>query len=288
MKARGSQQRDLLRKLEADLASFDTKEGQQLNYMKKDYPDVATAWEWIREHQNEFEQEIFGPPMVTCSIKDERYVDHVQSLLQNDDFTCFTAQNIGDHTKLSNQLYKVMGLSVTIRTCLQQFEAFRHPMNPAETQECGLDGYAIDYLGGPKPVLAMLCIEKKLHLSGVALRDLSGERQERLVNDDKVMQWAAGRQTYTIRRRREYGASAMTVISRDFKPRRFWTSQPVDTQEKANLQTRLNEIRSERDELKQEYRALQEQDTKIEEQIQQCYDQIVSCYQIAILKFRAV
>ncbi|KAK3358333.1 hypothetical protein B0T24DRAFT_600219 [Lasiosphaeria ovina] len=63
-----------------------------------DSEDVGGDWS---------EKEVFGPPMLTCSVKDPRYSDLVQSLLQDNDLLCFTAQTKDGHKKLSNQFYEI-------------------------------------------------------------------------------------------------------------------------------------------------------------------------------------
>jgi hypothetical protein len=33
------------------------------------------AYRWLLENQSKFEKEVFGPPIVTCSITDPKYAD---------------------------------------------------------------------------------------------------------------------------------------------------------------------------------------------------------------------
>ncbi|KAM4065092.1 AAA domain-containing protein [Hirsutella rhossiliensis] len=266
MKDKGRTVIQHIQRVEADIEALDTQQGQQLNFIRKHFPDVAAGWDWVREHQGEFEQEVFGPPMISCSIKDERYSDQVQALLQNDDFLCFTAQTKNDYRRLTDQLYRVLSLSVVIRTCSHSLETFQSPVGRAEVSTLGLDGFAVDYLDGPAPVLAMLCAEKRLHQSGVSLRDHNDAEYERLVNNGKVSQWAAGQHSYAVRRRREYGPQAMTTISRNIRPGRFWTSQPIDSQEKTELNRRLMELKGEKDFLAGGYRELKAKLPAIDDQ----------------------
>ena len=263
------------KRVQGDINLLDTQQGQQLNFMKRLFPEIASGWEWVQEHQNEFEKEVLGPPMISCSIKDERYSDQVQSLLQNDDFTCFTAQTKNDYKKLTDQLYRVMSLSVVIRTCAHPLNAFRAPVDENEMAAMGLDGFAIDYLDGPHPVLAMLCAEKRLHQSGVTLQDHNDAQYDRLVNSGKVNQWAAGKQSFLVRRRKEYGPQAMTTITKNIQPGRYWTSQPVDAQEKVELNRRLVELMGEVEILKEQLRELKGKYQTIEEQKSGIYDEIV-------------
>lgn len=273
-----------MRKLKADLDSFDTQEGQQMNFMKKNFPEVASGWEWVQENQDKFDKEVFGPPMISCSLKDERYSDQVQSMLMNDDFLCFTAQTKDDYKRLSDQLYRVMSLSVNIRTCTLPLDTFKRPVGPEEMAALGFDGFAVDYLEGPAPVLAMLCAEKRLHLSGVTLQDHTDAQYERLVNNGRVNQWAAGRQSYTIRRRREYGPQAMTTITKPIHPGRFWTSQPIDSHEKAQLNRRLAEAQGEKDILKDQIKERQDKTAAFGDQKDEIMNKIV---RLSVCLFRA-
>ncbi|KAF4465110.1 structural maintenance of chromosome (SMC) [Fusarium albosuccineum] len=274
MKTRGRVLNDEIHQVNENIQSFETQQGQQLNFMKKFFPELATGWNWIQEHRDEFEKEVFGPPMISCSIKDERYLDQVQSLLQSDDFTCFTAQTKNDYKKLTDQLYRVQSLSVVIRTCAQPFSAFQRPVSADDAADMGLDGFAIDFLDGPEPVLAMLCAEKRLHQSGVSLRDHDDAQYDRLVKSGKVNSWAAGKQSFTVRRRKEYGPQAMTAITKTIQRGRFWTSQPVDAQEKQELNKRLLELKGERETLKDEYRSCQGKLQGIDDQVANIEDAI--------------
>lgn len=276
LKTRASPIRVESERIKADIESFNTQEGQQLNLMKRHFPEVATGWEWIQEHQSEFEKEIMGPPMITCSIKDERFSDQVQAMLQMEDFTCFTTQTKADFKKLSNELFRNMSLSVNVRTCDKPLESFRPPVSQEQAAGFGLDGFALDFLDGPSPVLAMLCAEKNLHRSGISQREHSDAQYEALVQSGTINQWAAGRQSYVVRRRREYGPQAMTAVAKPVHPGKFWNSQPVDTQEKVELERRLETLNHERQALKAEHGGMGDQKEELEKKVEEAREKVVS------------
>lgn len=276
MKTKGKGKTNDIKQVEQDIESLDTQQGQQLNLMRRNFPEIADGWAWIQEHQDEFEQEVFGPPMISCSIKDERYSDQVQSMLQADDLTCFTAQTKNDYKKLADQLYREMSLSVVIRTCAHSLNSFQPPVDRSEVASLGLDGFAIDFLEGPAPVLAMLCAERRLHQSGVSLRDHNDAQYEGLVSSGKVNQWAAGKQSFVVRRRREYGPQAMTTVTKNIQPGKCWTSQPVDAQEKQELNRRLVELKGEKELMIVEYKELHQKVGALENQKVEINDKIVS------------
>lgn len=259
VKARG---RDIMKDqkdLKTEIAKLDSQEGQKASRLKAINHEVYEAWEWLQGNLDKFEKEVFGPPMLTCSLKDERYAKQVESLLMRNDPLCFTCQDKKDHMALSQYLYKEKGLSVTIRTCLTDFESFKSPVSSAEASALGLDGFAIDFLEGPKPVLAMLCSERKLHMAGVALEEVSREQFNALQNSEKISSWSTGDTFFRVVRRKEYGPDAKTTSTKQITKSTIWTDAPVDTSEKADLQRKLGEKTIQRNELATEYKALVDQ-----------------------------
>ncbi len=265
------------RQVDRSLESLDSREGQQLSLLRKLAPDVARGVQWLEEHRNEFEKEIFGPPMITCAVRDKKYSDLVQSMLQNDDFLCFTTQSRNDHRKLSDQFYKTMSLSVTIRTCTTPRASFHPPLTSQQLSALQLDGFAVDFLEGPEPVLAMLCAERRLHSSAVGLKETSEEQFNQIVNDDKLGVWAAGTQSYRVTRRREYGPGAVSTATRDVRPGRYWTDQPTDGGEKAELRMRKAELSEQLEDLKGQMKVLRDENASLTARDDEVLTKIVSC-----------
>ncbi|KAI1457318.1 P-loop containing nucleoside triphosphate hydrolase protein [Annulohypoxylon moriforme] len=237
---------------EKELQALNSQDGQKLAHLRKLQPEAARGWDWLQEHQGEFEKEVFGPPMITCSVTDKRLSDQIQSLLSQDDFFCFTCQTRNDHKKLSAQFYKHMGLSVSIRTCGSEFASFRPGIPKEQIRAMGLDGYAIEYLEGPEPILAMLCSERRLHISGVGYRDTNDDQYDQIVSCERIPSWATQSTIYRTTRRREYGAGAVSTATRRVNPGRFWTDQPVDQAERVALQRRINELDEEVQEIRRQ------------------------------------
>lgn len=264
------------RKINKNIADLDSVQGQKIALLKRINPDAATGLEYIQEHQNEFEKEVFGPPMISCSVKDDKYSDLVQSLLSRDDFMCFTTQSKNDHKKLSAIFYKELGISVTIRTCGSDFASFRPPLPIEQAREMGLDGYALNYLDGPEPVLAMLCAEKRVHGAGVGLRDITDAQFQQLMNGERITQWATGQTMYRITRRREYGAGAVSTTTRRVTPGSFWKDQAPDDSERTRLLERKSALSSEYKELLKQEEGLKNRLTSFDEGEKQVRAEIVS------------
>ncbi|OHW97653.1 SMC N terminal domain-containing protein [Colletotrichum incanum] len=243
-----------------ELEGLDSQQGQVINFIQKKWPDVAKGYFWLQENASMFEKEVFGPPALCCSVKDERFSDQIQALLHNDDFLCFTAQTREDHKKLSHYLYKELSLSVNVRSILRPLDDFRPKMSRDELNVLGIDAFALDMLVGPEPVLAMLCNEKKLNAAGIALKDVNDAQYERIAQGEVINSWATGRQLYRVSRRKDLGPGAVSTMTRGIQQGMFWTDQPVDEAEK-------NEIRRKISEVEAEYNTLKAQNTEIREQM---------------------
>ncbi len=214
--------------------------------------------------------------MLSCSVKDLNYSDDVQAVLSRDDFLCFTTQNREDHRKLSDQFYRVMGLSVTIRRFTEPLSSFRPPMSPEQLLASGLQGFALEYLEGPATVVARLCSERQIHQAALSTKKITNEQHEELVNRDKIRCWTAGKVLYRVRRRREYGPEAVTTSGRNISPGQYWTDQPVDAAEKAELRKKLDEAQAEYEDMLAENKALKVKDREVLVKIREVSERIVS------------
>lgn len=206
--------------------------------------DSYRAYQWILQNQDKFEKEVFGPPIVTCSVTDQKYADAVESILQKMDFMSFTVQSKNDFRTLQKYLLGQLKLSdISIKTCTVPLGQFTPPN--VDIQRLGFDGWAKDFLAGPDPVLAMLCMENKLNQTPIGLREISDDAYTEMENGS-LGAWVAGKSSYNVTRRREYGPSAKTTRVRQVRPAQAWTSKPADASVK---QRYLEDIRQSKGEL---------------------------------------
>ena len=262
--------------VQKSLEDLDSQQGQQLGFIRRRNPDVVEAWEWLQSNKDSFQDEVFGPAAICCSVKNEEYSDLVQSILAADDLLCFTAQNVQDYRKLSDQFHNNMNLSVAIRTCLAERSTFRPPVSQQEARRLGLDGFAIDFIEGPDRMLAMLCAEKRVHQAGVALSDISTAQYDQLVDGQIITNWAAGRQMYRIIRRKEYGPQASSTSTSTIQNGQYWKDQPVDSSERTELEEKLEHINREWAKSKDKNESLKTRVDERESEMQELNKRIVS------------
>lgn len=239
LKRRGIDKNHRIKQAEDDLAQLDSQAGKQKSKLQNLSLHTYKLWEWVQQNQNHFEKPVFGPPVVECTIKDPKYVDHIESLFQKSTMISFTVQTSGDFKKLSDQAHDRMGLrEINIRDMQVGLEPFRPPVSAEQMKQYGFEGWALDYLDGPEPVLAMLCGELHIHEAGVALRDTTPQ-QFGLLQNSPIQSWVTSKSTYRITRRRDYGPGATSTLVKNIRRGVVWTDQPVDLTAKRELQENI-------------------------------------------------
>ena len=272
LRAQGKRRQTEGQRLNSNLNGLETQSGQQEDRLQTLSRDTFTAWKWIQDNRDLFEQQVYGPPVVECSLTDTKMADAVESFLQRGDFLVITVQNQRDFSLLQKKLNSELNLhDIRIRTCANtNLEGFPRPINEDEMQQMGFSSYAIDHLVGPPTVLAMLCHEKRLQSCAIATRDLSQEQHDRVsrTNLSGYCSVSKGKR-YQFIHRREYGDAGSLANIRDMSPATNWTKQAVDVGRKAALQRQIAEIKDELATIKEEITVCnkdkEEADGKIEQ-----------------------
>ncbi|RPB14744.1 P-loop containing nucleoside triphosphate hydrolase protein [Morchella conica CCBAS932] len=234
---------------QTELEDLETATGQRERLLRNMSPDTFRAWHYYKSHKDEFEAEIFGPPVLTCSIKDPKYADVVETLIGINDKKSFVCQTRADYLKFVNACFgKGMGLAdVTIRDySTSRAPTLAHqpggPIKAEELARYGFDGYALDYMEGPEPVLNMLCNEAGIHRTPISLKDFT-PAQNKQMEETNIVQWIAGRTSYRIIRRREYNASSIRLG--DIRPATVFKTQQVDQSLKIEIERKISELEEE-------------------------------------------
>lgn len=235
------QKKDDINKSETRLRGLASQSGQQEEKLRKASVDTFNAWRWIKEHQDRFQERVYGPPLVECSVTDPKYADALEGLMQRNDFLAFTAQTRADFRTLQKVLISELHLhDVTLKTCSTQLSQLHSPISDQDLRDLGFDGWARDFLAGPEPVLAMLCSENRMHQTPLMPRDISDEEFQKMENGP-VSSWVAGQRSYQVIRRREYGDAAKSTRVRQLRKATKWTNQTVGDETKRQLENEINQ-----------------------------------------------
>ncbi|KAF3050532.1 Structural maintenance of chromosomes protein 5 [Didymella keratinophila] len=261
------QQRNAIKQQRAQL---DTQSGKQASLLQKLSPQTAQAWEWFEKNKRKLplKGEVYGPPILTCSLTEPKYADAVESQMRLGDALAFTFTNKDDQQLLLTEFTgkDKLGLhNVYLRTSPKPLSAFRPPVANADLTQYGFDGYLRDYVTGPDPVIAMLCDNVKLNRVAYAAKPID-EQQHEHVTRSPIQAWVSGRETFRITTRREYGVSSTAV--NHLQPAKFFVDQPVNSDEKVQLDEQLRDLEREGQEMSSEHTEAKAEVNRIEEEKQ--------------------
>jgi len=255
----------------AQRAALDTQSGKQASVLQMLSPHTAMAWKWFQEnkHKLPLKGEVHGPPILECAIRDQRYADAVETQLRKGDLIAITCTDAADQKLLSDAFLGKNGLhlhDIYTRTSPKPLSEHRPPVTPAELQRMGFEGYLIDYIQGPDAVLAMLCDNARLSRTAYASKPISDE-QHAAVSTSAIQKWVSGRDVCQITTRREYGASSTAVTQ--LRAARSFVDQPVNSEEKRQLDETITRTRRDAEELKDENQRCKQEMADLKEQMQQ-------------------
>ncbi|KAF1916999.1 hypothetical protein BDU57DRAFT_475905 [Ampelomyces quisqualis] len=251
----------------AQRRSLETQSGKQLGILRRISRDTAEAWDWFQKNRNalELQGEVHGPPILECSLRDTCYADAVETLLRNGDLLAITCTHRADQKLLSDLFQKKdkLGLhDVHLRTAPKPLSDYRPPVPTAELHAMGFEGFMIDYIQGPDPVLAMLCENQRLNRIAYSARPLSGEQHD-AVSGSSIQKWISGRELSHITTRREYGASSTSVSQ--LRAAKYFVDQPANAEETRQLDEAVKRI--------------QQRSAKLQETVSRCKQETVECRQ---------
>ncbi|KAL8949981.1 MAG: hypothetical protein Q9222_003959, partial [Ikaeria aurantiellina] len=271
---RGRERSERIQQARRDLENLESQAGRQESKLKAASLDTFRAWEWIKQHQDDFEKPVFGPPIVECSVTDLDHVDQIETLLQRTQLLTITCQTKNDFKKLSNILHDRLHLAeINMQHMDGTLNDFPAPIEREQLGRYGLSGWALDYINGPESVMAMLCNNVRLERTGVGDRDTTPEQYE-LLQNSPIENWVTKKSSYKITRRREYGPGATSTNVRDVKKAQIWTNQPVDLRAKRDLQENIEGWQGEIAELKKEIEDTQKEIEQLRTMIRDTQDEV--------------
>lgn len=250
-----------LRRYEHELQGLKTASGQLLRKLQAVSPDSVKAVEWLEKNKSLFKGEVYGPPLITCSIKNRKIADAVESAIGQGDFLTFTVTNKEDFQTLTHHLLSrnenCLSLSdIHVKQASKPIGSLQTQTDQATLQSLGFDGWLIDALEGPEPVLVMLAEACGLHRTAFTT-GVQSDAQFQRAQASPINRWATGDTLYITTTRREYNQSSTSTTS--LRKARFWVDTLVDTSQESELNRSILEVKYEIDTIREEGRSIQEQ-----------------------------
>lgn len=147
--------------------------------------DTARASEFILQNKNLFEHEVHLPPVLSIKFKDRRCIPQISANLSRNVMFTFTCESRKDYQTFTRVIIDEHNWNVNVAefaaTGLLQVANHKAPCDREMLPRLGLDGFLLDLLEGPEPVLNMLCHKSAVHAMPYSSEIIQRQQKEQLI-----------------------------------------------------------------------------------------------------------
>lgn len=131
----------------------------------------------------------------------------METLIPWNVMTTFVAQTPEDYTTFTDECIDRLKLRINaVQLSHLTINDFRSPKSSEEIQQMGFDGWAIDLIDAPEPIMVALADQCRLHSTPIAKKPIDESNLERFGINSCI----AGEMRYNIKRSR-YGGGYSTM-----------------------------------------------------------------------------
>ncbi|KAF7362946.1 Structural maintenance of chromosomes protein 5 [Mycena venus] len=155
------------------LRGLDSTEARKLGNLTHWNRDVGDAVKWLRANKGMFQMEVFEPPALSVSVPDQSFANAVESCFSNAQMQMFVCQCKADYDLLNSSINDNNGLGRKAKVPTwyrpgSENDLAPPPMPPAELEQRGFDGYAIDYVECQEGLKWFLKRELNMHRTAIS------------------------------------------------------------------------------------------------------------------------
>ncbi|KAM0674998.1 Structural maintenance of chromosomes protein 5 [Gurleya vavrai] len=244
-------------------------EKKRLESLKKVSRDAYQAVIWLRENKNMFQSEILEPSYLHIKIKNESYIEEVESLLPRNALTTFICTSSIDFDLFTKLLKdeKRLKINALLHENNYQKKNIVDQNLRNRIQSHGFDYLCIDLLEGRDEYLDLFCSIGHIHTIPISKKYLNDEDLFRNFDYRKFI--IKGR--YIEKRVSRYNKSDYTIINSDCKRKYVFENKNYDKDLKI-IENGLKEINCKRELKNEEMKTLLCKLEDLEQSINKIYN----------------
>ncbi|KAK9474578.1 P-loop containing nucleoside triphosphate hydrolase protein [Dipodascopsis tothii] len=256
----------------AQMRALESEANRKLQNLQRIDRDTYEAVLWLRQHRDTFEDNVYEPPYLTISVKDPSLTDAVEGTVRRSALLTFTCLSRNDYLKFTETLIDKMRLNVAVvefsNTANPDLKSFHPFCSRDELTSYGFEGWLLDFVAGPHPVLTTLCHVSQLHLVAYTRSALSNAQleaiEQRLEPDGKpsFKSFICDSTSYALTRSL-YGSRNIIAQTRRLHPSRYLKDKGVDQNLKRQLMDKLETIQGQIGELTAAYNGMKDTYTRL-------------------------
>lgn len=210
---------------------------------------VIKSVQLVRASQKEKHLNCYEPPVVSIRVTQAACAPVVERMVRLSDLTAFTVENKFDYDKLTAFLYDQnykYGRSVGVRTLGRSSNGIPAPSVSRDfIHSLGFDGFLVDFLDGPKPVIQMLCENEGLQNIPVCFHEMASNQIKEVVETvssgrARFNKMAIGGNIYTFNRS-SFGSHQLSTVIRPISRQASVFKQGISSEERQDVQGKISE-----------------------------------------------
>ncbi|KAJ1642470.1 Structural maintenance of chromosomes protein 5 [Coemansia erecta] len=222
----------------AQMRDLDDVVVQRREALRRFNEDTFKALEWLEANRSMFSQHVFAPVCLEASVRDSRFAAIIESVVGMSTLRTFVVQCDEDYHKFARNVIDTMKLRVDVVSLRKTLDDFHPPLPQSRLSSLGFDGYALDFIDAPRPVLAAMCDRDRIHETPVALGSVDNQAIE---SQNLFKEYVADGTKYSITRGR-YGSRASTVTTMRTRPQARLLSAGETDESRAQRERLTREI----------------------------------------------
>ncbi|KAK9459299.1 uncharacterized protein V1516DRAFT_505507 [Lipomyces oligophaga] len=249
--------------LQIQINKLSSEDAKKLEHLRRVDSDTYRAVIWLRENKELFKQEIFEPPLLSMSIKDQMTDFAVEGTTKRTALLTFTCLSRDDYLLFTKKVLDELKCNISAaeysRSEHSTLSSWKPDCSTEELQKMGFESWVSDLVTGPDPVLNMLCHQTNLNKVAFNRQGLTAQ-QVRYIDLAKkpsggplISRYISGRNSVYVRVS-DYGERDSLKSTQQLRDARFLVNSSSSRTEAEDVQDQLQEVRSHLDELEEERR----------------------------------
>ncbi|KAK9486669.1 P-loop containing nucleoside triphosphate hydrolase protein [Lipomyces starkeyi] len=244
-----------------EIKTLEMVSNQKLRHVQEVDRETFDAVIWLRQNKHIFKNEVFEPPILTLTMIDQNLTDAIESVVHRTQMLTFTCLSREDYVTFTENVIDKKRLNVPVveysGTDHPTFDKWKKICSPAQLQKLHFDGFLLDAVAAPDPVLNMLCHAANLDEFAYSRRALSPAQRDQIEHfvtadgNPVIRRYISGKDSYFLNRS-FYGNRAIYTQTRDVRATKLLSDGGVDQERKAQLTQQIDEANDLRVVLQQE------------------------------------
>ncbi|CEJ02429.1 hypothetical protein RMCBS344292_16435 [Rhizopus microsporus] len=207
----------------------------RLQHLQQYHPDTFKAYNWLKEHRQEFKGRVYNPILLELNLKDSRYASHIERILggfRSNMLRTIVFENEEDYIKFTRFAADEQKWRITAALPEElSDDLLNKPTTTEELREkFKFEHYMVDLVQAPKYLLKYICLETKMNMIPVSLKPTD---ERHIANSGIFQKFTAAQSYYNVRPNRYRHGTYQTEVNH-LPPARV-LNDSVDNEERRNL-----------------------------------------------------